>query len=185
VKYARNAGKVDGKDAVAARASLQRAAGKLVATTRRGPHRGTLPGKFVAGVPRATPFNRVLDVTDNSAGVPVTLFSQPGFGTLLMSCNDQSPTPGVENPIAGVAVTNTSGGALNLARRQGNDRPIVKAFANGTVESFAVEGQNLIEVILGRPDGTILQIHAGLRQAGQRTAAAACAVFGSAQVISR
>src|SRR5215207_6743541 len=73
VSYARNAGKVDGKDARKASASRARAAGNLVATTRKGPHAGQIPGKFLADVPRSDPFGRYLEVTDNATGAPALL----------------------------------------------------------------------------------------------------------------
>ena len=47
VSYARNAGKVDGKDASSARASLKSAAGNVVATRAAGSGKGKIPGGTV------------------------------------------------------------------------------------------------------------------------------------------
>ena len=58
INYATNAGAVDGKSAVFAGATLNQAAGKLVATNRRGDDKGKLPGKFVADVARTQSFAR-------------------------------------------------------------------------------------------------------------------------------
>src|SRR5215213_7348588 len=98
VNFARNAGKVDGRDAVPARASLKRAAGNLVATTRRGSQRGRIPNKFLARVPLAAPFGRFLEVQDNLLGAPVVLVRRAGFGTVSVACNDEAPVVGRENP---------------------------------------------------------------------------------------
>ena len=180
VNYAQNAGKVDGKDAVAARSTVARAAGDLVATNRSGPHRGQIPGKFLAGVARSTPFGRFLEVQDNAAGAPVTLTAEGGFATVAVACLDQAAAAGVENPLVRVTVANQSGGPMNLARRQGGAPPAVIEFANGTVQTFNVGDQNAIEILLAKPDGQTLAIDAGARQAGQGTASAACNVFGAA-----
>src|SRR3712207_4908323 len=156
VNFARNAGRVDGRDAVGPGASLKRAAGNLVATNRRGAQRGRIPRRFLAGVPVMTSFGRFLEVTDNNTGAPVVLLGRDGFGTVTVACNDQALVPGVENPFITVAIANESGGPLNLARRQGSGEPAVVEFANGTLQTFTVVGQNTIEVILGRPDGRTL-----------------------------
>ena len=58
INYASNAGAVDGKSAVFAGASLNQAAGKLVATNRSGTDKGRLPGKFVADVAKTQSFSR-------------------------------------------------------------------------------------------------------------------------------
>ena len=185
VNFARNAGKVDGRDAVGPGASLNRAAGKLVATSRRGAQRGKIPRKFLAGVPVVASFGRFLEVPDNAVGAPVVLVRRAGFGTVSVACSDQAPPVGIENPYVTVSVANESGGPLNLARRQGGGAPAVVEFASGTVQTFTVLGQNTIEVILGRPDGSTLMLDGGARQAGQDTGAAACNVFGMSTLIPR
>ncbi len=180
VSFARNAGKVDNKDAHRAGTSRARAAGDLVATSRSGPHAGQIPGKFLADVPKSDPFGRFLEVQDNAVGAPVTLTTQAGFATVSAACNDQDPAPGIENSAIVISVANQSGGPVNLARRQGAGGPAVVEFANGTVQSFTVLGANAIEVLLQKPDGTAMLIDAGARQVGQGTPSAGCNVFGVA-----
>jgi hypothetical protein len=180
VNYARNAGKVDGRDAVGAGASNARAAGKLVATLGRGSHRGQLPPHFVAQVPRTTPFGRFMEVSDNATGAPLHLVGDSGFAAVSATCSDQNRAPGVENPIVAVTVTNQSGGPLNLASRRGGAEPTVIEFPNATAQTFHVGAQTTIELLLQKPDGNSMMIDAGARQAGQQTAAAACHVFGTA-----
>ncbi|HEX6619135.1 MAG TPA: hypothetical protein VF024_05735, partial [Solirubrobacteraceae bacterium] len=52
VDFAHNAGAVDGKSAVGAKASLRSAAGKLVATSTGGDGKGQIPARFLDGVMR-------------------------------------------------------------------------------------------------------------------------------------
>ncbi len=184
VNYASNAGKVDGKDAVAASTTLSRAAGNLVATNSRGPDRGRIPGKFLADTARAVPFGRFIEVTDNAASAPLALVSEAGFANVTAACSDQNAGAGVENPAIQIAVANQSGGPLNLARQQGNGAPAVLEFANGTVQNFTVGAANTIGVLLQKPNGEALLIDAGARQAGLNTAAGACNIFGTAQRIN-
>src|SRR5215213_2555783 len=147
VNFARNAGKVDGRDAVRSGASLKRAAGNLVATNRRGAQRGRIPNKFLARVPLVAPFGRFLEVQDNQLGAPVVLVRRPGFGTVSVACNDQAAPVGVENAAMSFSIANESGGPLNLARRQGSGEPAVFEFASGTLQTFTVVGGNTVEVI--------------------------------------
>jgi len=184
VNFARNAGKVDGKDARRAAASRALAAGDLVATIRSGPHAGQIPGKFLADVPKSDPFGRYLDVQDNAAGVPAVLLRRAGFGTISAACNDARPLAGVENPTMVISVSNESGGPMNMARRQGAANPAVLEFANGTVQSFGVASANAVEVLLQKPDGSVMLIDAGARQVGQDSPSAACHIFGVALNVS-
>ncbi len=184
VNYASNAGKVDGKDAVAASTTLSRAAGNLVATNPSGPDRGRIPSKFLADTPRGVPFGRFIEVADNTATAPVGLVAENAFATLTVACTDQNPAAGVENPAIQIAVANQSGGPLNLARQQGNGAPAVLEFANGTVQNFTVGAANTIGVLLQKPNGESMLIDAGARQAGLNTAAGACNIFGTAQRIN-
>src|SRR5262245_66644734 len=87
VNYASRAGSVDGKSAVYSGASLSQSAGKLVATSRSGDHKGRLPGKFIADVAKAEPFNTFTPVVDNALGVARPLADLSGFGTLQTVCN--------------------------------------------------------------------------------------------------
>ena len=180
VSFARNAGKVDGKDAFRASVSLRRAAGDLVATNRSGPHAGRIPSRFLAETPRSDTFGRYLEVQDNALGAPMVLAARRGFSTITAACSDEAPAAGIENASMVITVSNESGGPVNLARRQGAEGPAVVEFANGTVQSFTVVGANAIEVLLQKPDGTALLIDAGARQVGQGSPAAGCNIFGVA-----
>ena len=73
VSYARNAGKVDGYDAVKASSSTSKAAGRLVATNKSGPDKGKIPAKHLAGVGVTQTFGRSFDVADNAPGAPQTI----------------------------------------------------------------------------------------------------------------
>src|SRR3954464_10426810 len=81
VSYARNAGKVDGYDAVKARSSTSKAAGRLVAANKSGPDKGKLPAKHLADVPVTQTFGRAFDVADNTPGAPVTIGDAGTLGT--------------------------------------------------------------------------------------------------------
>ena len=67
VSYARNAGKVDGYDAVRASSSTNKAAGNLVAANKSGPDKGRIPGKHLAGVAHITEANSVFSVQIKTA----------------------------------------------------------------------------------------------------------------------
>ena len=61
MNYAQNAGKVDGYDAVQAKSSNDKAAGRLVATYAGGDERGKLPFRFLSGVASATDVDALAD----------------------------------------------------------------------------------------------------------------------------
>ena len=109
---------------------LRDAAGKLVATNRRGANRGRIPTRFLARVPHTRTFGRAAEVFDNATGAPVTL-AQSDLGTLTASCNDQSSRTGVEDPVSQLSFNNASGGTINLADHVGNAAANVGVLANG------------------------------------------------------
>ncbi len=179
VNFARNAGKVDGKDARAATSSLRRAAGDLVATNRTGPDRGRIPGKFLADVVRggSQPFGRYLEVVDNANGAPQVLAGVAGLGTLSVSCNDQSQRPGVEDPRVVVTFANGAGATINIARRVGNGDGTVVPLGAGAADTFAIPRSDTFtthaELNLNN-----LRIEGTFRQDGAGTGAAFCLVYG-------
>lgn len=74
--YARNAGKVDGRDAVGARASLDKRAGRLVATTKRG----FLPNGIIRKAPNAAALGGIAAeryATECGAGSVAGAFTVP------------------------------------------------------------------------------------------------------------
>jgi len=177
VNYASRAGSVDGKSAVYSGASLSSAAGKLVATERSGDHKGRLPGKFVAGVPKSKPFTSVTDVADNASGVARPLATLGGFGTLEAVCNDQAGAAGREDPISSIVFNNTSGVPVNVARRVGVSDGAVSVAANATRTNVAIGGSNTFTIhVEGNGHNAIVM--GAARQEGTNTAAARCIVYG-------
>lgn len=186
VDFARNAGAVDGRSAVSARASLRGAAGRLVATERAGPHRGRLPGRFVAGVMRggATPLTRYLRAVDNADGPIVPLAIIPGIGRLDAQCRDQDPTVGVKSTQTLVSFTASEQGGVNVSRLLGSDI----ANAREGVVFTALKGQpapilqfadSLFQLTLQARNRTVFMTGAA-RPDLNRSASAACLIFGIA-----
>lgn len=184
VSYATNAGKVDGKSAVASSSSLKRAAGKLVATNRTGTDRGKIPGKFLAGVVRgqSQQFGRLIEVADNANGVPQAVAAAPGLGTMTVACNDQNPRAGVEDPLMQISFANGSGATVNVGRRAGNGEGTVTLLQPGAVDSFVVGGSQMFDVHVER-NLQNLRVEGVIRQDGRGTGAAACLVYGFGIVV--
>jgi hypothetical protein len=177
VNYASRAGSVDGKSAVYSGASLRQAAGKLVATERSGDHKGRLPGKFLADVAKAEPFNTFTEVVDNAAGVARPLATLSGLGTLETVCNDEAGAAGRENPITSIVFNNTSGVQLNIARRVGVNDGAVTLAPNATRTIIAIGGANTFTIhVEGARHNAIIM--GAARQQGAGTAAGACGVYG-------
>ena len=179
VNYARNAGKVDGKDAVKASASLNRAAGKLVATAKTGPDKGRIPGKHLAGVPHPQTFGRAFDVADNAPGAPQLIGDGGSVGQLTATCNDQAPRPGVEDPITELNFVNTSGDFINVAKRVGvRDDGLVSAVPNLTTAQLIVRGSNTFAYHV-EYRGRNLLVNGVVRQDGPNSPGATCLVWGT------
>ncbi|MCW2967760.1 MAG: hypothetical protein JWM71_1532, partial [Solirubrobacteraceae bacterium] len=146
ISFATNAGAVDHLSAVAGSSSVKHASGKLVAAMKTGPLTGKIPARFldlggvIGGVKSS--FSQQLPVNDNVAGAPVTIGGLPGFGTLTVSCDDQSAKAGVEDPSAKFAFANSSGQTLNVARSVGNNASTVLALVNGTQDAFSITASN-------------------------------------------
>ena len=106
VNYARNAGKVDGYDAVQAKSSNEKAAGRLVATYPGGEQKGRLPFRFLSGVAAEADVDALADtaargkngaqtiaVSDNAATTEVNLLDLGG-GNFQVACVDQADAVG-------------------------------------------------------------------------------------------
>lgn len=182
VNFARNAGAVDGKSAVSARASLGSARGKLVATARRGPNAGRIPGKFLADVVATQKFGRALDVTDNATGAAVDLSNLFGLGKLTASCQDEDKKAGNEDPASAVTFANGSGSAVNSARRVGTGSPVISAVANATVDQFTIKGSNTFSYHLELAGSNVL-VDGVVRQDGRDTTGASCLVYGTVLLV--
>ena len=183
VDFARNAGAVDGKSAVAASSSVSHAAGRLVATNSRGPDKGQLPGKFVADVVHGeggtSAFGRAFDVADNAVVAPVPLAEVAGLGRVSASCTDQNKTAGREDPSTTISFTNISAQPLNFSRTLGTGSVEVVGLAAGVVNSFTIGGSNTFQQHIEQ-GGRNLIITGTVRQDGRNTAAASCLIYGAA-----
>lgn len=183
VNYARNAGAVDGKSAVASGATLSQAAGRLVATQRSGEAKGRIAAKYLdlRSVTRSgsATFGRAFDVADNATSAPVGIGSIPGIGSLTASCLDQNATAGREDPATTVVFSNTSGAAVNLARTVGRDAPLVTAQLPNTVSQFTIGGSNTFTLHIER-GGVNYYASGVVRQDGRNTASASCLIYGFA-----
>lgn len=186
VNYARNAGAVDGKSAVASGASLNRAAGKLVATQRSGSGKGRIASQYL-DLPQvvrgsSTNFGRAVGVVDNAQGVPHLIGSVPGIGTLNATCKDESPVAGRLDPATTITLANTSGEAINLMRKVDSDGAAVIALANGTTHEFTISGSRPFTVHVERR-GTNTFVQGVVRQDGRNQPSAQCLVYGFSLVI--
>lgn len=183
VTYATNAGAVDGKSAVASGATLNRAAGKLVATQRSGSDRGRIATKYLDldGYTRGVTasFGRSFDVTDNATGATTVLAAIPGVGALTSTCSDQNAAAQVEDPITTIILSNTSREPINVARSVGWRNPAVLAQLNGTQSAFNVGGSDTFQIHLERR-GVNAIVQGVVRQDGRGTPAADCLVYGFA-----
>jgi hypothetical protein len=177
VNYASRAGSVDGKSALSASSTLDRAAGRLVATNSSGPEKGRMPGKFVADVGHTQAFSRSFDVADNAPGAPQAVGVFRGLGTLTATCNDQNGAAGKEDPISVITFINQSGHPVNLARRVGNGDGAITQAPNQTTGSLTIAGGNTFMFHIEWAGQNAI-IQGGVRQDGQRTPAGTCAVFG-------
>ena len=180
VSYARNAGKVDGKDAVSSSKSLSKAAGKLVATASKGPSKGKIPAKFLetGALASADAFGKAFEVADNQALAPEPFGGAAGIGTLSANCVDQSPQVGVEDPFSTIQFVNQSGTTINVTQRKGNDGADIFPLANGTVAGINIGGSNTFEFQVQHGD-TALLINGTIRQDGRGQPAASCLIYGT------
>lgn len=186
VNFAKNAGAVDGKSAVADGASRKAAAARLVATRKSGSERGTISSRYLdpdLARGRTTTFGRSFQVADNQVLAPVTLGGIPGLGTLTASCFDQNKDVGKEDPATKLVFANQSGEAVNVSRTIGNGGALVAAIPNAAVTDFEIGGSNTFELHIERK-GTNYFVRGVVRQDGRGSAAASCLVYGFALATS-
>lgn len=184
VGYARNAGAVDGKSAVAASSTLKRAGGNLVATESRGPDRGRIPDRFVANVMRggATSLTRYMHVSDNAHGPVVALAIIPRVGRLDAQCRDQDPTPGIESTQTVISFTAEDARGVNVSRLLGRD---IESGRNAVVFTALKDkpvpiisfADSLFQLVLQARDRTVF-VNGASRSDANRTADAKCLIFG-------
>ena len=195
IDFAKNAGAVDGYSAIGSKAGKKKAAGKLVATVKRGDKRGQLPLRIVAGAAsQKSVENLSEDVAVGRNGaqtIPVvdnqTTTAQPlvdlGLGDLQVSCADQQANAGTENATTHISVTNDSGAPVNLSRSLGNEAPEITTLENGIVNTFSVGQQNTFSVQLQGTNNRTVLVEGTAQQAGQGTADSSCIVWATAVLV--
>jgi len=186
VGFARNSGAVDGKSAVSASASVQRASGKLVATASSGPGKGRIPDKFVSNVMRggSSSLTKYMRVVDNAEGPVSPLAIIPRIGRLDAQCRDQDPTPGVESTQTVITFTAADAGGVNISRLLGRDIESARNAVLFTalkdqpvpILSFA---DSLFQLVLQARDRSVF-VNGASRSDANRSPDAACLIFGIA-----
>jgi hypothetical protein len=184
VGYARNAGAVDGKSAVAAASTLKRAGGNVVATASSGADRGRIPGRFLADVMRggSTSLTRYLRAVDNAEGPVVPLAVIPRIGRLDAQCRDQDPEVGVESTQTVITFTASEGGGVNVSRLLGRD---IEGARNAVVFTALKDqpvpilsfADSLFQLLLQAGDRTVF-VNGASRSDANRTPDAKCLIFG-------
>jgi hypothetical protein len=188
VNYARNAGAVNGKRAVADGASKSVAAGKLVATQRTGAGRGTIARRYLdlGGVARGSTstFGRAIQVIDNQTLAPVQIGDVPGLGNLTATCADESATVGRLDPATTIRFANTSGDAVNFTRNIAYNAStnVVVPVPNGATQEFRISGSAPFTMHIERA-GTNYVVNGVVRQDGRNAPSASCLIYGIALTI--
>jgi len=185
VDFARNAGAVDRKSAVSASASKAAAAGKLVATQKRGRNRGRIPGRFISDVMQggSDDLTGYLSVEDNKNGRVVRLLDISGVGRLNFQCRDQDPAVGKESTQTVVTFNATNAKGVNVSRLLGRniDRAedgVVFSAVPGTPVPIINFADSLFQLILQAGDKSVL-VMGSSRSNLNRSANAACLVWGA------
>jgi hypothetical protein len=186
VDFAHNAGAVDGKSAVSARASLRSAAGKLVATQTGGDGKGQIPARFLDGVMRGgtQTLSKYLPTVDNQAGRPTPLLIVPGIGRFDAQCDDVDPTPGTQTTRTSINFTASVAIGVHVSRLLGRDigagqRPAVFNAEKGQPVSILASADGLFEVIMEAKGRSVLITGASRTDNGPGPQAA-CLIWGAA-----
>jgi len=186
VNFAQNAGAVDGRSAVGAKASLRSAAGKLVATSTGGNGKGQIPARFLDGVMRGgtQTLSKYLRTVDNQAGRPTPLLIIPGIGRFDAQCDDVDPTVGTQTTRTSINFTASVSQGVNVSRLLGRDigaaeRPAVFSALKGQPVSILASADGLFEVIMEAKGRSVLVTGAARTDNGPGPAAA-CLLWGTA-----
>jgi hypothetical protein len=186
VTFARNAGAVDGKSAVADGAALKTAAGRLVATQRKGAGKGKISQRYldVSGLARGATatFGKATPLLDNQTIAPAGIGDVPGLGNLSATCQDENPAAGRLDPATTITFANTSGDAVNFARTVNYANTVIAPMANTTTQSFKISGSQPFTMHIERA-GTNYIVNGVVRQDGRNAASAQCVVYGVALTI--
>jgi hypothetical protein len=186
VSFARNAGAVDGKSAVADGASLKSAAGRLVATRSKGAGKGTIAQRYldVAGLARGgtSTFGKAIQLIDNQSLAPAGIGNVAGLGSLTATCADENAAAGRLDPATTITFANTSGEAVNFARTSAYADTLVVPLPNTATQSFKISGSQPFTMHIERR-GTNYVVNGVVRQDGRNLATAQCVVYGVALTI--
>ncbi len=186
VNFAKNAGAVDGKSAVAYGASLNAAAGRLVATKRTGTAKGKIAQRYldVGGLARGSTatFGRAIQLIDNQSLAPIAIGDVAGLGNLTATCSDESATVGRLDPATTITFANTSGDAVNFERTVGSGAPLITPLPNTATQAFKISGSNTFAMHIER-QGTNYVVNGVVRQDGRNAPSAQCVVYGVALTI--
>lgn len=183
VTFARNAGAVDGKSAVADGASRSQAAGRLVATRRSGALKGRIAQRYldVGGLARGTTstFGRAIQLIDNQSLAPVGIGDVAGLGSLTATCQDENATAGRLDPATTVTFANTSGSTVNFTRTIAytNSSTVITPLPTGATSSLKISGSQLFTMHIER-SGTNYVVNGVVRQDGRNAPTAQCVVYG-------
>ena len=186
VDFAANAGAVDGRSAVGARTSVRHAAGRLVATARKGHDRGRIPGRFLGDVMHGSSHNisAYVRTVDNQAGTPRRILRVPGVGRLDAQCGDVDPRVGTATTRTSINFTGSVGQGVNVSRLLGREigagqRPDVFTAPKGQPVPIIASADGLFMTMLQAPAGSVLIIGAARtdRAPGPQ---AACLIWGTA-----
>ena len=186
VTFARNAGAVDGKSAVADGAALKTAAGRLVATQRKGAGKGTISQRYldVSGLAHGSTstFGKATPLLDNQTIAPAGIGDVPGLGNLSATCQDENLAAGRLDPATTITFANTSGDTVNFARTVNYSGTVIAPMANTTTQSFKISGSQPFTMHIERA-GTNYVVNGVVRQDGRNAASAQCVVYGVALTI--
>ena len=186
VTFARNAGAVDGKSAVADGAALKTAAGRLVATQRKGAGKGTIAQKYLdlGGLAHGSTstFGKAIQLIDGQTIAPAGIGDVPGLGNLSATCQDENLANGRLDPATTITFANTSGDAVNFARTIGNTAPVIVPLPNTATSAFKISGSQTFSMQIER-QGTNYVVNGVVRQDGRNAASAQCVVYGVALTI--
>lgn len=188
VNFARNAGAVDGKSAVAHGASARAAAGKLVATQRTGAARGKIARRYldVGQLARGSTatFGKAIQLIDNQTLAPVAIGNVAGLGSLTATCADENSAAGRLDPATTITFANTSGDAVNFARNVAYDSgsSSVLPLPNTATHAFRISGSQPFTMHIERK-GTNYIVNGVVRQDGRNAPTAQCVVYGIALTV--
>jgi hypothetical protein len=172
-----NATSVDGLSAV--KSGSSKAAGRLVATARKGNEKGTILARYLNP---GTTFGKAFDVPDNQVLAPVAIGGIEGLGNLTASCYDQNTVANNEDPATRVIFANTSGAVVNYSRTLGSGAPFIGTVAVGGQADFTITGSNTFELHIQKTNVNYL-VQGVVRQDGRGTPTGSCVVYGFAVTV--